>query len=121
MGQPEPATYWTRCLFDGDNVLSAGQNNQHLDSETVFLLYRVMTLIWILFGLGYLMMIFGFITAFLRSKKVARIERKLANNIKLTQSKLWSSLTRDVNYLRRILNEMYVMAIKVNFILIITS
>ena len=85
------------------------------------MLYRVMTLIWILFGLGYLMMIFGYLTAFLRSKKVARIERKLANNIKLTQSKLWSTLTRDVNYFRRILNEMYVMTLKVKFSLIITA
>ena len=67
------------------------------------------------------MMIFGFLTAFLRSEKVARIERKLAKNIKQTQSKLWSTLTRDVNYLRRILNEMYVMTLKVNFSLIITS
>jgi uncharacterized membrane protein YciS (DUF1049 family) len=108
-------------VSDRDIVLTAGQNDQHLDNETVFVLYRVMTLIWILFGLGYLMMIFGYLTAFLRSKKVARIERKLANNIKLTQSKLWSSLTRDVNYLRRILNEMYVMTLKVNFSLIITS
>ena len=87
----------------------------------MFVLYRVMTLIWILFGLGYLMMIFGYLTAFLRSKKVARIERKLANNIKLTQSKLWSTLTRDVNNFRRILNEMYVMTLKVKFSLIITS
>jgi hypothetical protein len=63
----------------------------------------------------------GFLTAFLRSKRVARIERKLANNIKLTQSKLWSNITRDVHHLRRILNEMYVMTLKVNFSLIITS
>ena len=105
-------------MSDRDIVLSAGQNDQHLDSETVFLLYRVMTLIWILFGLGYLLMIMGYVTAFLRSKKVARIEQKLANNIKLTQSKLWSSLTHEINYLRRILNEMYVMTLKVNFMLI---
>jgi hypothetical protein len=67
------------------------------------------------------MMIFGFLTAFFRSKKVARIERKLAKNIKQTQYKLWSTLTRDANYLRRILKEMYVMTLKVNFPLIFTS
>jgi len=67
------------------------------------------------------MMIFGFLTAFFRSKKVERIERKLANNIKLTQSKLWSTLTRDVNHLRCILNEVYVMTLKVKFSFIITS
>jgi len=85
------------------------------------MLYRVMTLIWILIGLGYLMMIMGFLTAFMRSKQMARIERKLAKNIKLTQSKLWTSLTREVHQLRRVLNETYVMALKVHFSLIITS
>ena len=85
-----------------------------------FKFYRTMMLVWIIFGLGYLIMIMGFLTRFLRSKRVARLERKLANNIKLTQSKLWSNLTRDVNFLRRILNEMYVMTLKVNFSLIIT-
>ena len=85
------------------------------------MLYRMMVLIWILSGLGYLMMIMGFITAFLRSKRLARIERKLANNIKLTQSKLWNSLTSDVHYLQHILNEMYVMKLKVNYSLIIAS
>jgi len=66
-------------------------------------------------------MIMGFLTAFMRSKKMARIERKLAKNIKLTQSKLWTSLTRDVHHLRRVLNEMYVMTLKVKFLLIIIS
>jgi hypothetical protein len=76
-------------------------------------MYKVMLLVWILFGLGYLVMILGFITSAMRSKKMARIERKLASNIKHTHSKLWSTFTRDVNYLRRVLNEMYVMTLKV--------
>jgi hypothetical protein len=83
------------------------------------MMYKVMLLVWIVFGLGYLVMILGFITSAMRSKKVARLERKLANNIKHTQSKLWSSLTRDVNHLRRVLNEMYVMTLKVKLSLIV--
>jgi hypothetical protein len=110
------------CLVsDRDIVLTAGQNDQHLDDERLFLFYRVMVLVWIMFGLGYLLMIMGFLTSFLRSKRVARLERKLANNIKLTQAKLWNSFTRDVHNLRRVLNEMYVMTLKVNSSLIITS
>ena len=84
-------------------------------------MYRVMVLIWIIFGIGYLLMIIGFLTAIMRSKLAARNKRKLANNIKLSQSKLWSSITRDVHQLRRILNEMYLMTLKVSFSLIITS
>ena len=84
-------------------------------------MYRVMVLIWILFGIGYVLMIIGFLTAIIRSKLAARIKRKLANNIKLSQSKLCSSIMRDVHQLRRILNEMYLMTLKVSFSLIITS
>jgi hypothetical protein len=110
------------CLVsDRDTVLTAGQNDQHLDDERLFLFYRVVVLVWIMFGLGYLLMIMGYLTSFLRSKRVARLERKLANNIKLTQAKLWNSFTRDVHHLRRVLNEMYVMTLKVNLSLIITS
>lgn len=85
------------------------------------MLYKVMLLVWIVFGLGYLVMILGFISSAMRSKRVARLERKLAINIKHTHSKLWSSLARDVSYLRRVLNEMYVMKLKVKLSLIITS
>jgi hypothetical protein len=95
------------------SVCDAGQTDKHRDSETLFLLYKVLLLVWIVFGLGYLVMILGFITRAMRSKRMARLERKLASNIKQTQSKIWSSFTRDVSYLRRILNEMYVMTLKV--------
>ncbi|XP_021913562.1 open rectifier potassium channel protein 1 isoform X2 [Zootermopsis nevadensis] len=94
----------------GDFV--AGQTDKHRDSEALYLLYKVMLLVWIVFGLGYLVMILGFITSAMQSKKMARIERKLANNIKQTHSKLWNTFTRDVSYLRRVLNEMYVMTLK---------
>jgi hypothetical protein len=108
-------------VSDRDIVLTAGQNDQHLDDERLFMFYRVMVLLWILFGLGYLLMIMGFLTSFFRSKRVERLEDKLADNIKLTQAKLWNNVTRDVHHLRRVLNEMYVMTLKVNLSLTITS
>jgi hypothetical protein len=77
------------------------------------MLYKVMLLVWIVFGLGYLVMILGFITRAMQSKKVAKLEHKLATNIKQTHSKLWNSFTRDVSYLRHVINEMYVMTLKV--------
>jgi ABC-type maltose transport system permease subunit len=94
-------------------VFSSGQTDKHRDSEGLYLLYKVMLLVWIVFGLGYLVMILGFITRAMRSKKMAQLERKLATNIKQTHSKLWNSLTRDVSYLRHIINEMYVLTLKV--------
>lgn len=101
------------CSFARDGGFVAGQTDKHRDSEALYLLYKVMLLVWIVFGLGYLVMILGFITSAMQSKKMARIERKLANNIKQTHSKLWNTFTRDVSYLRRVLNEMYVMTLKV--------
>lgn len=49
----------------------------------------------------------------LRSKHLTRLEHQLADNIKATQSRIWNGVTKDVGYLRRILNEVYVMKFKV--------
>lgn len=72
-----------------------------------------MVLVWIMFGLGYMLMIVGFLTRVMRSKKVRKIEHKLANTIKATQSKIWNEFSQDVTYLRRMLNEMYLLKIQV--------
>jgi hypothetical protein len=110
------------CLVsDRDIVLTAGMNDQHVADERLFTFYRAMVLVWIMFGLGYLLMIMGFIITFIRSERVERLQQKLANNIKHTHSKMWNSVTRDVHHLRCVLNEMYVMTLQVNISLIITS
>lgn len=96
-----------------NRVFASGQTDKHRDSEALYLLYKVMLLVWIVFGLGYLVMILGFITRAMQSKKVARLEHKLATNIRQTHSKLWNSFTRDVSYLRHVINEMYVLTLKV--------
>ncbi|KAJ9586868.1 hypothetical protein L9F63_019550, partial [Diploptera punctata] len=96
----------------GFGDLVAGQTDKLHDNEILFILYKVLLLIWIVFGLGYLVMILGFITRAMRSKKVARLEHKLASNLKHTQSKLWHNFTRDMSYFRRVLNELYVMKLK---------
>ncbi|KAJ4431693.1 hypothetical protein ANN_20295 [Periplaneta americana] len=94
----------------GDFV--AGQTDKGRDSGVLFVLYKALLLVWIVFGLGYLVMLLGFITRAMRSKRMARLEHRLAANLKHTQSKLWTSLTRDVAYLRRALNELYVMKLR---------
>lgn len=68
-----------------------------------------------MFGLGYLVMVMGFIARGLRSKKVHRIEHKLANTIKQTRSKIWHEFVHDVTHVRRLLNEMYLLKVKVIF------
>lgn len=50
----------------------------------------------------------------LRSKHLTRLEKQLSDNIKSTQSRIWQGVTKDVSYLRRILNEVYMMKFRVN-------
>lgn len=49
----------------------------------------------------------------LRSKRIKRIEHHLAANLKETQRKIWNGVTKDVSYLRKILNEVYFLKFKV--------
>lgn len=49
----------------------------------------------------------------MRSKQITRLEHQLSENIKLTQQRIWTGVTRDVSYLRKIFNEIYIMRFKV--------
>ncbi|XP_008553925.1 open rectifier potassium channel protein 1 [Microplitis demolitor] len=74
--------------------------------------YKAFLIIWISFGLGYIVMIMTFITRGFKSKKITQLEHKLAMNIKHTQNKVFNQLTRDINYLRRIFNELQLSKVK---------
>ncbi|XP_051166243.1 open rectifier potassium channel protein 1 isoform X2 [Leptopilina boulardi] len=93
----------------GDYV--AGQDNTK-GSGVFFILYKIFLIFWISFGLGYIAMIMTFIARGMRSKKIARIEHKLAMNFKLTQSKIWNEFNKEVNYLRRVFNELQLSKVK---------
>jgi len=55
-----------------------------------------------------------FIARGMRSKKITRLEHKLAMNLKLTQSKIWNEFNKEVNYLRRVFNELQLSKVKVS-------
>lgn len=59
-------------------------------------------------------MVIGFLTRGLRSKKMARLEKHITQNIKTTHSKIWQGFTKDFTYLRRIMNELYMARFKVS-------
>ncbi|CAG7832242.1 unnamed protein product [Allacma fusca] len=87
----------------GDYVAGMG------DGHNVWLwLYKACIIVWILFGLGYLMMILGFITKGMTHKKVRIVIENRLNNFKTTKDKL----SKDVEYMRRVINELYMMKIK---------
>lgn len=58
-------------------------------------------------------MLIGFIARGMQSKRISRFEKQLAENIKLTHNRIWSGVSKDVGYLRRILNEVYIMRVRV--------
>lgn len=71
-------------------------------------------LVWFVFGLSYILMLIGFIARGMQSKKIARLEQQLMDNLKLTQNRLWQGISKDVSYLRRILNEANIMRYRVS-------
>lgn len=58
-------------------------------------------------------MIMNFIARGMKSKRITLIEHKLAQNLKQTHNKILHEFNKDVNYLRRVFNEVYLMKIKV--------
>ena len=93
----------------GDYV--AGQDNSK-GSGVFFILYKTFLICWISFGLGYIVMIMTFIARGMRSKKITRLEHKLAVNLKHTQSKIWNEFNKEINYLRRVFNELQLSKVK---------
>lgn len=69
-----------------------------------FIFYEIFLLVWIIIGLGYVLMVLGFISRGLRSKKMHAIEQMLAQNIKRTPDKFRA--------LRSLLHEILVMRVK---------
>lgn len=82
-------------------------------SPSALVAYRTFIVLWILFGLGYLAMILSFITRALRSSRIRRLEHHMAKRFKSTHAKLWQNASRDIRYLRRVLNELYMLKFKV--------
>ena len=90
----------------------AGQDNSK-GQGIFFIMYKIFLIGWISFGLGYIVMIMSFIARGMKSKKIVRIEHKLAQNLKHTQSKIWNEFQKDFQCLRRIFNELQLSKVKV--------
>lgn len=96
-------------------LYNTGQDNAK-GSGFFFGLYKTFLIGWISFGLGYIVMIMTFIARGMRSKKITRLEHKLAMNLKHTQSKIWNEFNKEVNYLRRVFNELQLSKVKVSLL-----
>ncbi|EDW45761.1 GM11278 [Drosophila sechellia] len=101
----------TTTIGFGDYVPTFG-SNQPKEFGGWFVVYQIFVIVWFIFSLGYLVMIMTFITRGLQSKKLAYLEQQLSSNLKATQNRIWSGVTKDVGYLRRMLNELYILKVK---------
>ncbi|XP_054727197.1 open rectifier potassium channel protein 1 isoform X1 [Anastrepha obliqua] len=101
----------TTTIGFGDYVPTFGAD-QPTEFGGWFVVYEIFVIFWFIFALGYLVMIMGFITRGLQSKKLRRLEQQLSTNIKTTQNRIWTGVTKDVGNLRRILNELYILRVK---------
>ncbi|RZC34345.1 open rectifier potassium channel protein 1 [Asbolus verrucosus] len=73
----------------GDYV--AGVDHKEF-SEPYLLIYKIFLLIWVIGGLGYVVMILGFITQAMQSKKMHEIEQIITQNIKKTPFRIRQEL-----------------------------
>ncbi|XP_072937420.1 uncharacterized protein Ork1 [Epargyreus clarus] len=74
--------------------------------------YQIFLIVWITFGLGYIVMLLGFITSGMRSESVHRLEQKLSYQIKSTQSKILQGFTKDFAMIRKLINEANLLKVK---------
>ncbi|EFA02339.1 Open rectifier potassium channel protein 1-like Protein [Tribolium castaneum] len=74
----------------GDYV--AGIDQPPAISDFYYWMYKIFLLIWVIGGLGYVVMILGFITQFFQSKKVKQIEQIISENIKKTPLRIRQEL-----------------------------
>ena len=74
--------------------------------------YRTLIVTWIVFGLGYLVMVINIITKGFRSKPVVELEKKMAARIRATRNRL----AEDALLLRQLVNEIKVINVKVTFV-----
>lgn len=52
----------------------------------------------------------------MKSKRVAKLEHKLAANIRATEHLVRQEVSKDLNFLRRLLNEVNLMKVKVKYL-----
>ncbi|ETN61137.1 hypothetical protein AND_007214 [Anopheles darlingi] len=95
----------------GDFAASFQPSQEH-EFGSLFTVYKVFIIFWFFAGIGYIFMILGFIAKGISHKKVQQLEKVLATNLKETQHRVWNGVTKDISYLRKILNEVYMLKFK---------
>uniref|UniRef100_A0A182QZ56 Potassium channel domain-containing protein n=1 Tax=Anopheles farauti TaxID=69004 RepID=A0A182QZ56_9DIPT len=88
------------------------QASQEHEFGSLFTVYKIFIIFWFFAGIGYIFMILGFIAKGISHKKIQELEKIVASNLKETQHRVWNGVTKDISYLRKILNEVYMLKFK---------
>uniref|UniRef100_A0A182IWY4 Potassium channel domain-containing protein n=1 Tax=Anopheles atroparvus TaxID=41427 RepID=A0A182IWY4_ANOAO len=91
---------------------STFQPSQEHEFGSLFTVYKIFVIFWFFAGIGYIFMILGFIAKGISHKKIQQLEKLVATNLKDTQHRVWNGVTKDISYLRKILNEVYMLKFK---------
>lgn len=111
-------SYVTLSTVGFGDYVPTFQPHQEREFGFYFICYQIFLICWVVFGLGYILMTIGFIARGLKSNRIIRLEHQLALNIKETQNKIWSGVSKDVNMLGKIINDSYVLKTTVTFFFI---
>ncbi|XP_035900150.1 open rectifier potassium channel protein 1 [Anopheles stephensi] len=95
----------------GDYAASFQPSQEH-EFGSLFTVYKIFIIFWFFAGIGYIFMILGFIAKGISHKKIIELEKLVASNLKETQHRVWNGVTKDISYLRKILNEVYMLKFK---------
>ncbi|XP_063614548.1 uncharacterized protein LOC134787670 [Penaeus indicus] len=71
--------------------------------------YKILMVVWIVFGLGYIVVIITFIQKALKSKKIHRVEQKIARTLKRQAAKIHQNLHTDLKRLREVVTALSVL------------
>lgn len=108
-------SYVTLSTVGFGDYVPTFQPHQEREFGIYFICYQIFLIFWVVFGLGYILMTIGFIARGLKSNRIIRLEHQLALNIKETQNKIWSGVSKDVNMLGKIINDSYVLKTTVTY------
>ncbi|XP_037038541.1 open rectifier potassium channel protein 1-like [Bradysia coprophila] len=88
------------------------QSHQEREFHLYFLAYEIFIIFWNIAGLGYVLMLINFVAKAMKSKRVAKWEHKISQNIKATEHLVRQEVSKDLNFLRRLLNEVNLLKVK---------
>ncbi|CAG0913027.1 unnamed protein product [Notodromas monacha] len=75
-------------------------------------MYNAFVIAWIMFGLGYLIMILSFIGRAYQSKRLISFEKKFRQGLKSTTQKISQGVTREAKDFRRLINTIQMLKVK---------